>query len=114
MLQFCVSSYALTGNQAVQFMTGTEQKETHLLAYANGVVDQEIVVRENAKAAALAGATKYIVPFCMPSTASISQAAQIIKRELLSKPENNHESLLLVSRIALTKAWPCTDAQILE
>jgi hypothetical protein len=105
------SSMAITGNQAVQTFIGTEHRETMLMIYSMAFMDQEVVVRINAKAAILAG-KDFVSPFCAPEGANSAQLASIISNELRSHPENNHQVFAFIARQAATKAWPCTEDQV--
>jgi hypothetical protein len=97
------SAFAITGNQAIDVMTGSPDADLHLSTYTQGLFDGEVVARMNARYAAEAGAG-FIKPFCPPSGASVMQGAAVIRKELLTRPENNHEDLLLISRRALVNA----------
>lgn len=107
------SAGAVTGNQALQLMTGSDDKDLYLSTYAMAFQDQEYVVRLNAKGAFINGAT-FMWPFCVPNSASVQQVAAVIRKELFTSPENNHQDLGRISRTALTKAWRCTEAELLE
>lgn len=107
------SALGFTGNQALQLMTGSEQKDFRLAAYAIAFSDQEMVVRMNTQEAAKRG-DGYIVPFCKPHEASANQTAAIIRNELKNSPENNHLDLAVIARTALVRVWPCSQLQLID
>jgi hypothetical protein len=106
------SAFAISGNDALEHFTGSYDKLLYFQTYAKGVVDSESAVSINAGPAAQSG-SKYIRPFCMPRAATTQQAAMIIESYMRRNPAGNHLDLYLITRRALTEAWPCSDAQVL-
>ncbi|QIM51598.1 Rap1a/Tai family immunity protein [Hydrogenophaga crocea] len=104
-------SWALTGNQVLELMPADRDGDLLLSTYARGLLDAETLVRVNGISAARAGA-QYAPSFCTPKGASVSQAAAIVRKELLSAPENNHQDIAVIARRSLLKAWPCDDSWI--
>jgi hypothetical protein len=100
---------AMTGNQAIELMTGNRDADLHLSTYSKAIMDAEGVVRFNT--ASVTPGADIITPFCTPNAASAAQAAAIVRKELLSHPENNHQDLYIIARRALLKAWPCAEYQ---
>lgn len=101
-------AFAITGNEALQSLTGSSERLQYLQFYAKGLVDAEIAVKINAEPASKSGA-KFIVPFCTPAGSTPVQAAMIIENHLRRSPENNHLDLYFVARRALVNAWPCPE-----
>ncbi len=108
---FPVATFALTGNQAVQYMLDRSgEPNIYLNSYIRGYLDQETAVFINARAAR-AGGGAYVRPFCAPTDDAL-QAASVVAKELKQAPERNHEDLSIITRRALIRAWPCTDEQL--
>lgn len=105
---------AISGNQALELMTGSDRKDLLLSTYVAALFDQEIVVRMNAKAMIQKGGDVPVWPFCPPPAASAQQGASVIRNALRNDPANNHEDLLLIARRAFSNAWECTPAQVLK
>lgn len=100
---------ALNGNQALDMMTGSYQKELHLMTYVSGIFDQEEYVVYYAKALAQANINAPMIrPFCVPPQVTFLQGMLVLKHALESEPANNHKPLIVITRNAFTKAWPCT------
>lgn len=85
-------AFAITGNDALQNLTGSSQRLEYLQFYAKGLVDAEVAVKLNAEPARDSGA-KFVVPFCTPKGSTPIQAAMIIENHMRRHPENNHLDL---------------------
>lgn len=123
MIKFCcligfllvhISTFAVTGNQVLTTMVGKSNGDLYLETFTLGLLTQELAVRLNAKEAVAGGAKQYVVPFCIPQSSTVQQAAMILKNELLQKPENNHEEILLIIRRAFVAAWPCSIGELMK
>lgn len=105
----CFEAGALTGNQALEAMTGSREAEAYFAAYMLGMTDAEFAARLNG-IEALASGGKPLPTFCPPAGANASQTAAMVIKELKASPENNHEELFVIARRTLLRAWPCDDS----
>jgi hypothetical protein len=63
----------------------------------------------NAWVSRLKSTTKELQGYCFPSGVTRAQSRGVICKYLQDNPAERHLSGAFLTRVALTKAWPCTD-----
>ena len=106
------ASMAITGNQAIDSMTGSPQKDNYLLAYTSALFDQELALRMNTNQLVIHKLDVPIWPFCPPPGANAVQGAAVLRNALFGDPANNHQELIVIARTAFKKVGECSPEQI--